>query len=248
METAVPTPRTVEPSKPRGTAAIEENYEPMGRALTLPAVVDALLKRPGSVVYELVGERRGRIMKLLAALALVCTAGYGFVMGSFSGGAQLWAVPLKAAGGMLAGALICLPSLYILASLSGAKQSLVETAGFLFMAVALSTILLAGFAPVAWIFSQSTGTVVFMGLMHLAFWTIALQFGLRLLRAALAFLNDQTDTAVLKFWSLVFLVVTLQMATTLRPLIGRTEGFELRGKRFFLAHWIQNLDVEDHPD
>jgi len=41
------------------------------------------------------------------------------------------------------------------------------------------TVLLIGFAPVAWLFSQSTESLLLMGALHLVFWLIATYFGLR---------------------------------------------------------------------
>lgn len=119
-------------------------------------VVDSLLKHPARVVYEIAKNGSVRCAAALLAITAVCLLGYGVVMGTFSGGAQWWAVPLKVALGMLFSALICLPSLYIFACLSGGKQSLPEVGGFLLLALALGSILLVGFAPIAWIFSQTT--------------------------------------------------------------------------------------------
>ena len=42
-------------------------------------------------------------------------------------------------------------------------------------------LLLIGFAPVAWIFSQSTDSIAFMGALHLILWAIGISFGLRLI-------------------------------------------------------------------
>jgi heme/copper-type cytochrome/quinol oxidase subunit 1 len=41
----------------------------------------------------------------------------------------------------------------------------------------------------------------------------------------------------LTIWSIVFLLVTLQMTTTLRPILGRSEVFLSQEKKFFLQHW-----------
>ncbi len=162
--------------------------------------------------------------------------GYGFIMACFTGGDQLWAVPVKVLIGTFLSALICLPSLYILTCLAGGEQSLPQILGLFLQALALSAILLAGFAPITWIFSQSTNTVAFMGFLHLVFWMIGIHFGLKLLMTALGFLNKR-DMGVLKVWSVIFIVVVMQMCTTLRPLVGEFRGTELQGKKFFLAHW-----------
>jgi hypothetical protein len=95
----------------------------------------------------------------------------------------MWIAPAKLGLGMLLSVLICLPSLYIFTCLGGIDAQLRSVCGALFAAVCLSSILLIGFAPVAWIFSQSTDSIVFMGTLHLLFWVIGIRFGLRLIDA-----------------------------------------------------------------
>jgi hypothetical protein len=42
-------------------------------------------------------------------------------------------------------------------------------------------------------------------------------------------------------WALMFLLVCLQMSTTLRPLIGTSAAFLPAEKQCFLAHWWEFL-------
>lgn len=218
--------------------AFGTDFTPIDSVTTPLAVVDSLLKRPASITYEIMQGSRVRIMGALALIAAVCMLAYGFIMGTFSGGDQLWAVPAKALIGTLLSALICLPSLYIFASVSGARQSFSETCGLLLQSLALSGILMVGFVPIAWIFSQSTGTLVFMGFMHILFWISATMFGLRLLARSLHFLNKRSVSG-LTAWGLLFLIVTLQMCTVMRPIIGCYETGWFKEKKFFLVHWSQ---------
>ncbi len=39
----------------------------------------------------------------------------------------------------------------------------------------------------------------------------------------------------------IFLLVCLQMTTALRPIIGTSEHWLPKEKKFFLAHWSENL-------
>ena len=41
----------------------------------------------------------------------------------------------------------------------------------------------------------------------------------------------------LRIWIGIFLLVTLQMSTSLRPLIGRSDSLFTSEKLFFLEHW-----------
>jgi len=214
-----------------------EDFRPTDRGVTPFQLVDDLLKHPGRVIYEISQGRRGLVTAMLFAKAVVCSAMYGLVMGSFSGGPQLWIVPAKVVVGLLLSALICLPSLHILTSLAGGNQSFGETTAILLVNLALSGILLVGFAPIAWIFSQSTNAAAFMGGLHLLIWGVGAYFSLRLMRTSLSFLNRRAMN-VLTLWGLIFTVVVFQMCTTLRPLVDEFSGFRLQEKEFFLKHWF----------
>ena len=114
--------------------------------------------------------------------------------------------------------------------------------GVLFAAVGLGALLLIGFAPVAWIFSQSTDSVAFMAALHIGLWAIGIMFGLRLLEAMGHLLGGSARNH-LKFWGVIFIVVCLQMMTTLRPIVGTSEHFLPSEKKFFLAHWAETLGM-----
>ena len=143
------------------------------------AAVDAILRHPRRVMFQLRQPDAGKLIMMMLLVSVVCSLVYGLVVGTFSGGTQLWAAPAKIAGGLMISAVICLPSLYIFTCLSGSQARLVEVCGLFAGLLMLMTILLAGFAPVAWIFSQSTDSLSWMGALHLVFWFIATAFGLR---------------------------------------------------------------------
>lgn len=202
------------------------------------AIAEALLRSPASVLHD-VRHGRGALLAL-AALVLTTMLVTGLVMATFGGGLQLVLVPLKLALGVFFCAIICLPSLYVLSCLSGASQSLRETWGALLMGVALMGLLLVGFAPVVWVFSQATSSPAFMGTLHLAFLGISVAFGVGLVRRALSALNGAPVRGV-GLWSVLFVLVLLQMTTTLRPLVGPFDGTIVGERTFFVAHWLSSL-------
>jgi hypothetical protein len=208
-----------------------------------PLVVQALLKHPGRIIYELQNNWRAALPLSLLLLVLLGMLAYGVVVGSFSGGVQLWIAPAKIAMGTMLSILICLPSLYIFTCLSGIDAQLRTVTGVLFAAVSLSSLLLIGFAPIAWIFSQSTGSVAFMAALHIGLWAIGIMFGLRLLEGMGHLLGGSARNH-LKFWSAIFIVVCLQMMTTLRPIVGTSDRFLPGEKKFFLTHWAETLRDE----
>jgi hypothetical protein len=141
-------------------------------------------------------------------------------------------------------ALICLPSLYIFTCLGGSQARLIEVFGLLAGLLMLMTILLIGFAPVAWIFSQSTESLAWMGTLHLIFWFIATCFGLRFLEAGFSHSNARS-LAGFRVWVVIFMLVALQMTTALRPILGTSKTFLPTEKKFFLAHWGDCLRAPD---
>jgi hypothetical protein len=171
------------------------------------------------------------------AASVVCSLIYGVVVGTFSGGAQLWIAPAKIALGLVISAAICLPSLYIFGCLSGSQARLSEVCGLLAGMLLLSTVLLIGFAPVAWIFSESTESVAWMGALHLLFCLLATLFGLRFMKAGFAHTHARSQAGI-NVWIIIFLLVALQMTTALRPILGRSDSFFPKEKQFFLGHWI----------
>ena len=217
--------------------------EPIASVVT---TVEALLRQPRRVMYQLRQSHSGWLLGVMALVGLVCSLVYGVVVGSFSMGEQLWAAPVKIAAGLMISALICLPSLCIFACLSGSRAKLAEMCGLAAGFVMLMTLLLIGFAPVAWLFSQSTQSVAWMGALHLVFLLIATAFGLRFLLAGFAH-SQARSRAGLYTWIVIFMLVVLQMTTALRPLVGTAESFLPKEKRFFLAHWGECLKAEPQP-
>jgi hypothetical protein len=208
------------------------------------SAVEAVLRQPRRITYHLRQPRPGGLIAALLAIAVVSALVYGVVVGTFSGESQLWIAPVKITIGLLFSALICLPSLYIFSCLSGSHARLVEVGGLLAGLLALLTVLLVGFAPVALVFSTSTGNLAAMGALHLAFGLIATCFGLRFLHAGFAQLEARPAGS--RVWALIFMLVLLQMTTALRPIIGTADTMlpGLKEKKFFVAHWVDSLNTE----
>ena len=235
MNTSDPTPAgTVQPPPLNPPTP-----EPLGRGLS---ILEALLREPNRVWHALRGDDAGRVIAVLFGTTVICAALYGLVIGSFSKGTQLWAAPVKVTGGLLLSVIICLPSLYIFASLGGARTRLIEAVGLTAGLLTQNTLLLVGFAPVAWIFSESTDSIAWMGAMHLAFWFVSCAFGFRFFLAGFEQLNAR-NLGGIRVWLVMFVIVVLQMSTALRPLIGTSDDFLPKEKRFFLKHWLEQTDA-----
>jgi hypothetical protein len=210
------------------------------------AAVEALLRHPRRLLFQL---KQGKAAPLLVALlgaTVVLGLIYGVIVGSFSGGVQLWAAPLKVVFGMISTAVICLPSLYIFACLSGSHAKISDVIGLMVGLLAMIALLLIGFAPVAWIFARSINSLAGMGFLHLMFWFVAAGFGLRFLANGFGHLGIRSNAGI-AVWILIFVLVSLQMSTALRPLIGTSPELLTSEKKFFAQHWADSLGGGSKP-
>lgn len=225
----IPTARTAPPPP-----------QPLPDDAGIGLMIDSLLKRPAQLVLTVCEAKSSRFWLALLAVTFATFSLYGFVLGSFSGGEQLWASPVKVGIGGLFSLLICFPSFYIFAAISGIEISLRGLAGVFFAIFSLTGLLLLGFAPVAWVFSQSTESVNFIGFMHLAFWLIAVIIGMKLI-STMHQVQGTPQRFHLAIWAFIFIQVSLQMTTTLRPIIGKSPDFLPSTKKFYLQYWFENV-------
>lgn len=213
------------------------------RPMSPDAVLDPLLRDPTGLLRRFDGAGAARCFGFLVLLALGGHLVYGLVMGSFAGGMQWWAVPLKLLLGLACCAVICFPSLYILVCLSGAHAGPSQVAGMLAAVLALGAVFLAGAAPIAWVFSQSSNMVAFTGFVHLAAWLMSIVAAARVLTRGLRHWRARSSNWA-AVWLLIFVVTGLQMATVLRPLVGPATGILEPGRRFFLQNWVETVDAD----
>jgi hypothetical protein len=243
MNEITPTPAAAVPPQITSTVPTLKGPQPLGEnpeerepIRNFGSAVEAILRQPRRVMYQLRQPGSGGLIVSMVVFAVACSLVYGLVVGTFSMGTQLWAAPVKIAGGLLFSALICLPSLYIFACLSGSQARLAEICGLVAGLLTLMTLLLIGFAPIAWLFSTSTESIIWMGALHLVFWFISTFFGLRFLEAGFSHSRARTN-AGLNTWIVIFVLVVVQMTTALRPIVGTADTFLPKEKKFFLTHW-----------
>ena len=241
MNTTNPSSVSIPPQTPAsagapGSAPLGENPAEREPITSPIAAAEAILRQPRRLIFQLRQPGSGPLIGGMLLVAVACSLVYGVVVGTFSMGPQLWAAPVKIAAGLMISALICLPSLYIFTCLSGSQARLAEMCGLLGGLLMLMSILLIGFAPVAWLFSQSTQSVAWMGTLHLLFWLVATFFGLRFLGAGFSQAQARSS-AGLYTWIIIFILVGLQMTTALRPLVGQADTVLPTEKKFFITHW-----------
>jgi hypothetical protein len=213
--------------------AIKTDFESAGKVSWL---TENLLKDPLKVISGFERMPLSGFLVNILLINIVCLSAYGIIVGSFSGGVQWYMSPIKIIAGLLLTILFCFPSFYIFICLAGIDVKPGKAFLVLLSSVSVFSILIVGFAPIAWVFSQSTSTVFFIGFFHLLFWLISTLFGMRVLLKAAHSLECKNMFYPL-FWILIFLITSLQMMTALRPMIGTADTILPKEKMFFMYNW-----------
>jgi hypothetical protein len=245
--TTPPTPPPISGYPGAGTQAAQPDA-PIPENPSMRELFEALLRRPRELAHVFDGPAFGGLFARLLGIASISLLVFGFVLGCFSRQEQLWLAPVKVLGGMWFAALICYPSLYVFSTLAGARFS--PKALLLCMAgsLALGGMLLLGLAPALWIFVESTSSFGFIGFLALLAWMVAMFFALRFIKHCADAAHRVSSGPVL-VWSALFLLVTLQLSTTLRPLLGRSDKWiQVEEKRFFLEHWVLTASDTTKPN
>ena len=205
--------------------------------------IAGVLGNPEGVIRQICASRRiGAQGVFLLLLALGGTALFGFGTGCFVD----WQVALldaaKAGGVVLFGYLLCLPTLYVFASIAGCKVGFAQLAQIGLVVLSGIGCILAALAPVLWLFAVSTESAALFILLSFALVFVAVALGARTLGGAVKAQAVNT-TAGLSAWFVVFLVVALPAITLVRPMlspIGAERAPE--GKCFFASHFFRSLE------
>ena len=86
--------------------------------------IESVLRQPRRLMFQLRQPGAGKLIAAMFFVTIVCSLIYGVIIGSFSGGMQWWAAPVKVTAGLLIATIICLPSLYIFTCLSATHRNL----------------------------------------------------------------------------------------------------------------------------
>ncbi len=200
------------------------------------SVAAAILKSQGAVLRDLnQGRNLGAYLANLTLAALLFSAAYGAVLGTFQPGLQTLYAAAKLPVVVLGTALLCTPVFYVYNSLLGSRLTFSQTLSIVILMAAASTIILAAFAPIAGFFTVTTEGETFLRVMHTAVFLAAILFGMRLLGVARRYLacadagQNPIHAGFLRLWFLIVLFVGFQVAYALRPLLA--PGPFLTGER-----------------
>jgi hypothetical protein len=201
--------------------------------------VSALLKSPDKIT-EKIAESDKDLFKLafqLLASSIFCHAIFGIAVGLFSGTdvalMDFFKAPLIATCSLM----LCFPSLYIFTCIAGCPLSISQTFALGCSCLAMLGFLLIGLAPIVWLFAVSTENLPFIVLLILFIWSLAVYFTNSYVRSLK---NNPLFSRLggIKIWFLIFVIVSLQMTTYLRPMLSKPEnGWWANGKMFFIEHF-----------
>lgn len=209
-------------------------------------IVTSLLKAPARVADAIALQQKGllSVAAVLLAVAVVCHAVFGLAIGLFAG----WSVAImdivKAPLVAVCSLALCFPSLYVFACVAGSPLSISQTVALGCSCLAMVGLILVGLAPVAWLFAVSTQSLPFIVFLAFLIWLVALSFAARYVGKLRAQPLFQRQGGV-KLWFLILIVVSLQMATCMRPMLGKPEkGWWTAEKKSFLSHFISTFEQE----
>jgi hypothetical protein len=174
----------------------------------------------------------------LAALALVCLAGYGAAGGLYQGGSQVALAAVKAPLIVAGSVLLCLPSLYVFAGLGGAVLDGGRLRVVISGLLGLIGLMLAALLPINWLFSVSSRSLGFLVSLHVLAWAVTLGFAAAFL---LRVIPEPGARSGLVLWVLLVSIVSLQVTTMLRPVLWRAPGGPIvdRSRLSFFEHLDQ---------
>ena len=233
----------MEPNDPTPAETPAEKT-PAPQPVSLPAAFHDLLSDPLAILERGPGTGVGSALALLAG-SVVLWGLYGAAAGFFQGGTQILVAALKAPLIILVALLLCLPSLFVFSAMAGTRWTtrtfLAVLAGF---TGTLAMVLLA-LLPVSWLFSSSSRHLSTAMVFQFLLWVVALALSEKFLRKALVALGTRPSALVL--WTGLFLLVSLQVTTMMRPVLLRKPGggVFVTGKKSFLEQMWYVFDKDE---
>lgn len=207
------------------------------------SIVGALLKSPHKVTEAIAGQQKvvkSSIYLLLAGI--VCHAVFGLAIGLYGGTAVAMMAVVKIPLVAVCSLLICFPSLYVFTCVAGSPLTLSQAFMLGCSCLAMTGLILVGLAPVAWLFAVSTESISFVVMLTLIIWLVAAMFTARYVGRMKENQVFQRQAGI-KLWFIILAIVTMQMATYMRPILVKPDnGWWTENKMFFMSHFGSALN------
>lgn len=232
----------------------EEKKEEIPQTASLPPTLEAtrsdsvlvnLLKSPEVVANDIAEDKDAfRLSLWLLIAGLICHSAFGLAIGLFGGLSVGFMTCFKAPVIAFCSLVLCLPSLYVFSCVGGAPLTMKQTFMLGASCLAMIGFLLIGLAPVAWLFAVSTENLPFVVVLNLCVWLVAIGFVIRFITKLQHNELFQRLTGI-KFWLLILALVSLQMVTSMRPILVKSEGsWWMSEKKFFIHHFTSCFEEE----
>lgn len=199
---------------------------------------------------------------ILEQLLVICvlTFLYGIVMGSYHSFLQSLMAGLKVTFLFLGTIAICFPSFFVIQQVLGSKMSIRQMIIIVLSGFVLTSAIALSFSPIIILFQITGGNYHFLQLLHVAVFSFAGIFGMRLMIEALKTACEKKSiyprigVAVFRIWIIIFAFVGIQLAWNLRPfLCEKDEEFKIFRKyegNFYTAivYSVQQLISKKESD
>lgn len=143
---------------------------------------------------------------------------------------------------------LCFPTFYVFSALKGSKLEIKEIFGLFVGFLLYVSLILIALVPVNWLFAFSGSQNGFLSFLFFLFSTIAFFSGLSFLNRGVRYLNEKMEGKVsgtiLLGWSLVFILVLLQMSANLGPWFSENKNIFREDRKNFLEVWNDSLDED----
>jgi len=173
-------------------------------------------------------------IKCLVLVSVTLLAFYGVSMGIYNGLLQALVAMVKVPLLFYLTLVVCYPLLYVFNVLFGSRMGFASTLALILASMAMSSVILGAFAPIALFFVFSKSDYAFMKLLHVFTVGTAAVIGMVCMYRGLVVVCEKhkiypkSAINILRVWLAVFAFVGTQMVWNLRPLGGnRDQPFEL---------------------
>ena len=192
-----------------------------------------LLLRESDQVFEKIYAEQDmeRQIQYFSLYALLFSAIYGFLLGMYSGNFQMIAGAVKFPLLVFGTLFLCLPPLYMVNILIGVKLSFRQTLVILLGVTYVMSALLASLSPILVFAMLNTTSNNVICIITLISCSISGIFALNCVWKGMTYLINrqgaQSNTWIIKIWSVMFMLVGTQLSWGLRPFIGQRGEFIL---------------------
>ncbi len=210
-------------------------------------VISKLLRKKDSFYDDVLSKESFWAQTLLSwTLAIIILCIYAALAISGFGWEQALISGLKYVLLFVSSLALCFPTFYVFSALNGSKLEIKEILGLFMGFLLYVSLILIALVPVNWLFAFSGSKNGFLAFLFFFFSTIAFFSGLSFLDKGVRYLNEKmegsTKATVLLGWSLVFILVLLQMSANLGPWFKENKSIFREDRKNFLEAWNDSLE------